>query len=135
MDQADLKVTFSEILRGFSLVESPTFKTVRIKHFNNFDSAELDIKNRFFFEKAKSQGLPTRKEKIDFLIENDTWTEEKNVEILRIKTTLSGLETTKKKVFLQAHIHTLRRPGSILHSPRSQIRESRDRTARCPLWQ
>jgi len=104
MDQADLKVTFSEILRGFSLIESPTFKTVRIKHFNNFDSAELDIKNRFFFEKAKSQGLPTRKEKIDFLIENDTWTQEKNVEILHIKTTLSGLETTKKKVFLQAHI-------------------------------
>ena len=40
MDPIDLKVTFSEILRGFSLVQSEYYKTVRIKHFTNFDSAD-----------------------------------------------------------------------------------------------
>ena len=104
MEQADLKVIFSEILRGFSLVESPSFGTVRIKHFNNFDSAELDIKNRFFYDKAKSEGLPTRNERVKFLIEENVWSEKKNKEILDTRTTLAGLNNTKTKVFLQIHI-------------------------------
>ena len=82
MDPIDLKVTFSEILRGFSLVQSEYYNTVRIKHFTNFDSAELDIKNRAFYKKAVDEGLPTRKERIDFLLEQKIWTEEKNKEIL-----------------------------------------------------
>jgi|TARA_R110000824_G_scaffold4344_1_gene21065 hypothetical protein len=105
MEQADLKVIFSEVLRGFSLVESPSCGTVRIKHFNNFDSAELDIKNRFFYDKAKAEGLPTRKEQIEFLIEENVWSEKKNREILDCRTSLAGLNNTKTKVFLQAHIN------------------------------
>lgn len=104
MDPIDLKVTFSEILRGFSLVQSEYYETVRIKHFTNFDSAELDIKNRAFYKKAVDEGLPTRKERIDFLLEQKIWTEEKNKEILNTKSHIAGLENTKKKVFLQTHL-------------------------------
>ena len=104
MDPIDLKVTFSEILRGFSLVQSEYYMTDRIKHFTNFDSAELDIKNRAFYKKAVDEGLPTRKERIDFLLEQKIWTEEKNKEILNTKSHIAGLENTKKKVFLQTHL-------------------------------
>ena len=104
MDPIDLKVTFSEILRGFSLVQSEHYKTVRIKHFTNFDSAELDIKNRVFYKKAIDEGLPSRKERVDSLIKEDVWTEEKNKDILNTKSYVAGLENTKKQVFLQAHL-------------------------------
>ena len=104
MDPIDLKVTFSEILRGFSLVQSEYYKTVRIKHFTNFDSAELDIKNRAFYKKAVNEGLPSRKERIDDLLEQEIWTEEKNKEILNTKSHIAGIENTKRKVFLQAHL-------------------------------
>tara|TARA_Y100000310_G_C20589510_1_gene767218 strand:- start:111 stop:1109 length:999 start_codon:yes stop_codon:yes gene_type:complete len=104
MEEGNLKVVFSEILRGYTLVNLPEFGDVKIKHFNNFDSAELDIKNRFFYDKAVSQGLPTRKERIDHLLEEDIWTEEKNKEILNLKSLIVGLKNSKTKVFLQAHI-------------------------------
>ena len=48
MEEGNLKVVFSEILRGYTLVTIPDSGEVKIKHFNNFDAAELDIKNRFF---------------------------------------------------------------------------------------
>jgi hypothetical protein len=104
MDPIDLKVTFSEILRGFSLVDSEYFNTIQIKHFTNFDSAELDIKNREFYNKAVDEGLPTRKQRIDDLLEQKIWTEEKNKEILNTKSHIAGLINTKKQVFLQSHL-------------------------------
>ena len=104
MERENLKVVFSEILRGYTLVSLPEFGNIKIKHFNNIDSAELDIKNRYFYEKAVSQGLPTRKQRIDHLLEENIWTEEKNKEILNLKSLIAGLKNSKSKVFLQAHI-------------------------------
>jgi hypothetical protein len=104
MEKTGLKVIFSEVLRGYSLVDSPRFKKIQIKHFNNFDSAELDIKNKAFFDKAVEKGLTTRKDRIDYLLREDIWTEEKNKEILMTRSAIVGLQKTKSKVFLQAHI-------------------------------
>ena len=104
MEEGNLKIVFSEILRGYTLLNLPSIGNLRIKHFNNFDSAELDIKNRFFYEKAVSQGLPTREERVNHLLKEDIWTEEKNKEILNLKSLIAGLKNSKSKVFLQAHI-------------------------------
>ena len=104
MEDGNLKVIFSEILRGYTLVNLAPFGNLQIKHFNNFDSAELDIKNRFFYDKAVSQGLPTRKERVDHLLNENIWTEQKNKEILNLKSLVAGLKNSRSKVFLQAHI-------------------------------
>lgn len=88
MENSGLKVIFSEILRGYTLVENKDFGKIKIKHFNNFDSAELDIKNRYFYEKARDQGLPTREQKIEYLLKEDIWDDKKNKEILNLKTKL-----------------------------------------------
>ena len=104
MEKAGLKVVFSEVLRGYSLVDSPLFGKVRVKHFNNFDSAELDIKNKAFFDKAVEKGLTTRKDRIDYLLKENIWTQEENKEILNTKSAIAGLQKTKTKIFLQSHI-------------------------------
>jgi hypothetical protein len=104
MDNEDLKVVFSEVLRGYTLTRSPSYKKICIKHFTNFDSAELDIRSKSFYDKATKEGLTNRKDRIDYLIKEGIWTEEKNKEILNTKTNLAGLQKTKEKVFLQAHI-------------------------------
>lgn len=109
MDQVDLKVIFSEILRGFSLVQSEHFKTIRIKHFTNYDSAELDIKNRYFYKKAIADGLPSREERVDFLLKEGIWDEEKNKKILNVKSHIAGIERTKQKVFLATHLEQANR--------------------------
>jgi len=102
--EGGLKVTFSEVLRGFSTIVSPSFGEIRIKHFNNFDSAELDIKNKDFYDKAVNEGLTTREERVDYLLKENIWTQEKNKEILNTKTAIAGIEKTKGKIFLQFHI-------------------------------
>ena len=109
MENSGLKVIFSEILRGYTLVENKDFGKIKIKHFNNFDSAELDIKNRYFYEKARDQGLPTREQKIEYLLKEDIWDDKKNKEILNLKTMIAGLKNSKSKVFLQAHIDNINR--------------------------
>ena len=107
MEESGLKVIFSEVLRGYTLSDSEVFGKVKIKHFNNFDSAELDIKNRYFYEKAVEKGLPTRKDRVDYLIENEIWDDKKNKEILNLKTMIAGLKNSKSKVFLEVHIQSL----------------------------
>jgi len=109
MENSGLKVIFSEILRGYTLVENKDFGKIKIKHFNNFDSAELDIKNRYFYEKARDQGLHTREQKIEYLLKEDIWDDKKNKEILNLKTMIAGLKNSKSKVFLQAHIDNINR--------------------------
>ena len=104
MEESSLKVVFSEILRGHTLVSSPKHGDVKIKHFNNFDSAELDIKSEFFYQKAVKDGLPTRKDRIDYLLKEKIWTPERNKEIIHLKSFVKGLKNSKSKVFLKAHI-------------------------------
>ena len=108
MEDGALKVVFSEVLRGYSLAETSLGK-VRIKHFNNFDSADLDIRNRAFYEKAIKNGLPSRKQKIDYLLEQNIWTEERNKEIIQLRSFVLGLRQSKEKTFIQAHIDQLNR--------------------------
>ena len=104
MEDGNLKVTFSEILRGYSLMDLPNQGKIRIKHFNNFDSAELDIKNQFFYNKAVKEGLPTRKERIEHLLSEKIWTEEKSKKIFQLGSYIAGLRSSKSKVFLKVHI-------------------------------
>ena len=107
MEDASLKVIFSEILRGFTFVDSEDYGKIKIKHFTNFDSAELDIKNKLFYDKAISQGLPTRDDRIKYLLKENIWTEEKNKDVLQTKSMLAGLKNSKSKVFLQSHIDNI----------------------------
>lgn len=107
MEDASLKVIFSEILRGFTLVDSENYGKIRVKHFTNFDSAELDIKNKLYYDKALKEGLPTRNDRIDYLLKENIWTEEKNKDVLQTKSMLAGLRNSKSKVFLQSHIDNI----------------------------
>ena len=108
MEDGSLKVIFSEVLRGYSLVDSSLGKS-RINHFTNFDSASLDIKNKAFYDKAIKEGLPSRKERIDYLLEEGIWTDEKNKEILNTKSYIIGLKSSKSKAFIQTQVDQINR--------------------------
>lgn len=107
MGDTSLKVVFSEVLRGYTLADSEDYGKIRVKHFNNFDSAELDLKSKQFFDKAVSNGLPTREERIQYLLKENIWTKEKNKEVLQLNSMLAGLKNSKSKVFLQSHIDSI----------------------------
>ena len=109
MEREKLKLVFSEIIEGYSLVPSKLFGDLRIKHINNFDAAKTDIKNHYYMEKAVSQGLQKRDEKIEYLIEEKLWDPEKDKEAERLDGMLKGMRKTKSKLFLQAQIDALKK--------------------------
>ena len=109
MKRQELKLVFSEIVEGYSLTRSELFGDLKIKHINNYDSAKTDIKNNYYFEKAVSQGLPKREEKLEYLIKEKLWDPEKDKEADRLKEMLKGMNRTKSKLFLQAQIDAIKK--------------------------
>tara|TARA_R100000700_G_scaffold35919_1_gene44793 strand:- start:229 stop:1224 length:996 start_codon:yes stop_codon:yes gene_type:complete len=109
MERQELKLVFSEIVEGYSLTRSELFGDLKIKHINNYDSAKTDIKNNYYFEKAVSQGLPKREEKVEYLIKEKLWDPEKDKEADRLKEMLKGMNRTKSKLFLQAQIDAIKK--------------------------
>ena len=109
MEKQKLKLVFSEIIEGYSLINTNNFGEIRIKHINNLDAAKTDIKNHFYFEKAVSQGLSKREDKIEYLTKEGLWSSEKDDEVKRIQNLVKGLNKTKSKLFLQAQIDQIKK--------------------------
>jgi hypothetical protein len=107
MQREYLKLIFSEIIEGYSFVPSKLFGDLKIKHINNFDAAKTDIKNHYYFEKAVSQGLEKREDKIDYLIKEKLWDPEKDKQAKRLEDMLKGMRKTKSKLFLQTQIDSI----------------------------
>ena len=107
MQREYLKLIFSEIIEGYSFVPSKLFGDLKIKHINNFDAAKTDIKNHYYFEKAVSQGLEKREDKIDYLIKEKLWDPEKDKQAKKLEDVLKGMRKTKPKLLLQAQIDSI----------------------------
>jgi hypothetical protein len=104
MIETNLKIIFSEIIKGYSKKNIEGFGTLFFKHINNQDSADIDIYNQQFLDKAKNMGLPTEKEQEEYLIKEELWEESKNRRIIELEKFLINLKTTKSKLFLKAQI-------------------------------
>jgi len=104
MIENNLKILFSEIIKGYSKKNIEGFGTLFFKHINNQDSAEIDIYNEQFFIKAKSMGLPTEKDQEEYLIKEGLWEFKKDKRIKELENFLVNLKTTKSKLFLKAQI-------------------------------
>ena len=109
MEKQNLKLIFSEIIEGYSLVNSPTFGDLKIKHINNFDSAQTDIRQDYCFKKAVKDGLPEREDKMKYLIEEKLWDPEKDKEADRIESLINGMIKTKSKLHLQVQIDQIKK--------------------------
>ena len=109
MEKQNLKLIFSEIIEGYSLVNSPTFGDLKIKHINNFDSAQSDIKQDYCFKKAVKDGLPKKEDKIKYLIKEKLWDPEKDKEADRLESLIKGMMKTKSKLHLQAQIDQIKK--------------------------
>ena len=98
-----LKLLYNDIIKGFSVsVFNGTL--IHIKHLNTLDSADFDFQYNLFLEQAKSAGSPTIEEQELFLIQEGSWSKDKNKEITNQRLFLDGMRTTKSKLFRQAEI-------------------------------
>jgi hypothetical protein len=104
MIQSNLKILFSEIIKGYSKKNVDGFGNLFFKHINNQDSADIDIYNDQFLQKAKKMGLPTEQEQEEYLIKEELWEKSKDKRIKELENFLINLKTTKSKLFLKAQV-------------------------------
>lgn len=92
-----LRLTFSDIIQGYSKLET-TFGLVFIKHFNSLDFGELESENKRFYEQAKRLGIPTLKEREEYIKKEDLWTPADETEEARLLVSLNTMNLSKTKL-------------------------------------
>jgi hypothetical protein len=102
-----LKRVYAEILRGSCAIFDDKYGKVYIKHLKVWDTEALDEQRDLHFEKATSEGLPTKEEKIDLLIKDDLWDKSKDAEIKEKKEFIERMRASKSKMMLKSQIDSI----------------------------
>lgn len=97
------KRAFRDIALGFS-VSYIKEQRVFIKHLGHLDQVDLDDRRFEFLEKAKKRGIPTEKEVLEVLFEEDQWTEEDEKEIKTQENFVEKLLYNKTALYLKSQL-------------------------------
>ena len=93
-----------DILRGYSKVYNSSYGDFYVKHLDTFDSEEIDEKAEEYKNHAIKQGLPSTKEKLEQLKQEESWTDEEDRKISDLEKMITNLQITKSKTLLKAQI-------------------------------
>jgi hypothetical protein len=108
-----------EFLQGFSHFEN---KDLFLKHPTNLDISYSDQKYIQYYYQSVKQGVLTNKQRLDLLIKEKLWEEEKDERIENLKLQLNNLKQTKSKLFLSKQIKEISDNISNLEKEYNNIR-------------
>ncbi len=94
---------YKDILNGYSTF-SLKGERVYIKHFSEVDLGEIEEKWDDYYLEAKSQRLPSEEEKLKVLGEQNLWSAESELEIIKTKREISDTDRTIKKLFIRSQV-------------------------------
>ncbi len=125
--QPNIKLLTSEILKGYSVLKIEENEKIYTKHFTPTDNAEIDFTYQHYYNLAISKNLPTKQQKIDYLIEQKEWSLEREKEIEEINFILNNLrETLSTKSFLESHRIALNEQIKVHEEKLIKINEERN---------
>jgi hypothetical protein len=103
-DERQLKIICSEVLNGFSVLNSSKYGKIYVRHFSAVDTINFNHSREDFVLRAIEQGLQTGDEKLKIIKELELWTDKQEDEILSLENYLSNLKKTKEKQVIQRQI-------------------------------
>lgn len=106
-DEEKYRALFSRIIKGYSETEYKG-EQIFVKHFTESDVGLMSEKQNFFFENAQKQGLPTEKEKLELLNEQDIWTDKDEEDFKNIQDEIRNQEQTQKNLFIKSQKQILK---------------------------
>ena len=92
----NLRLIYQEVVEGFS-----PCKDVYFKHFTDVENIEILRKQKEFFDSLVKEGVPTQKERLKLLIENDDWSKEKDDRIIELRLMISDNEKNLPTILQQ----------------------------------
>jgi len=125
LDEEKYRALFSRIIKGYSETEYKG-EQIFIKHFTESDVGFVSERQNSFFKNAKDQGLPTEKEKLIILHEQDIWTKKDEEEFENIQEEIKNQEQTQKNLFIKSQKQILK--SKILVNRRKLTEKFKDRT-------
>jgi len=106
----DCKKLYRDIIFGYSEVRVGEFKEKAfLKHPDELDAGNTDREYEDFFFLATEKGLKTEEQALEFIIEQDLWSEEKENKLKSLKEELKTLESTKKKLIVRVQVESLKK--------------------------
>ena len=117
--EIDLKIVFSDVLRGFTVIKSEQLANgiAYIKHLNIFDNIQTDKNYSSCLKEATKKGLPTDDDQKEYLDKEKLWTKEDELELEKTNKYIDGLQATKSKLYLKSQIEPIK----------EEIKESEDK--------
>ena len=101
--KVNFRYLFKDIVYGFSEVEFAG-STFYVKHLSSLDQVDLEELEESFFQEAKKRGLPTEKEILTRLRDEEMWTTADDAEITKAEAYIESLENTRKQLYLKTQI-------------------------------
>jgi|TARA_Y100000289_G_scaffold19707_1_gene19019 hypothetical protein len=102
-EEKTLRKVLSDVINGYTFVDNEG-EEAYVKHFGSREQQELEEHYDRIFKKAQKNGLPTEKESMEFLKEQDLWTEQDEVEYVDVQKYIENLEETKKNLIIPSQI-------------------------------
>lgn len=99
-EEATLRSALSDILRGFSVFEIGTQK-VYIKHLGLRDSVDFEEIYEKYYNMLQRKGVESEKEILEKFHKQNLWSEEKEIEIQKLKQELDVAQNTLDKIFIK----------------------------------
>ena len=114
-----LKLTYSSLIKGYS---KRYFKEdiVFLKHYDEAELGELEYSYAEAYNHAEETGLPTEKEKREYLIESGEWSDAEEEEYKKLSSSTSNKERQLAQIFLESQKKALR---SELEKERKRLEE------------
>ena len=101
--QSKYKKAFRDIKNGFSEIKVLE-NLFYLKHLSLEDQVDIDQIYDYYFEEAKSRGVPTNDETLKRLIEEKQWTNRQESLIKQEEDLIENFQKQKKNLFLKSEI-------------------------------
>lgn len=102
----NLKSLYWEIIKGYSNFQLEN-KIYYVKHMSPEDSGVIELKENFYFNKAKSQNIPTDEQKIEQLIKENSYDPKDDKKIIDLKLSISNMKKTRSKLYLTRDLENI----------------------------
>lgn len=96
-----LRYLYEDVINGYSKVDE---NGIYISHLKETDIGEIEERKIKLTEEAKGKGLHDEEEKIELLVSQGLWTQQKEVDIKKVRSEIIELRETKKKLILGRQI-------------------------------
>ncbi len=118
-DHQKYRKLYRDVVRGYSEFKYGN-NTIYVKHFKEIDLGDIEDFDEKTLKEATDKGVPTAEEKIQLLMKDNLWSQDKENEIAALQEKIKGIEQTLSKLILK---HQIRYQNKLKEEAQATLQE------------